>query len=776
MRRGSSGRPPRRFSRFDLLPPRCIENTAHACENAGMSTTYTGLSVGKTYAVTSPNGCTVTDAQGNQVTTIEAGKQGFFTAQTPAVVVDDDSALVTRSFDVAPASQGSGGGMPVVIDPVPVEGSTNAVASGGVYDAIAAVSPPEGNVARLASENTFTAAQAFHAPVTIGTPRVAAVWAKVAVTITDVNMRKAGTISDNDGHTLDLPEDSNRTQDGFAKAIGDSELDLTVTHIGVTYTLYDSSSPAGQEGTIGNTRKVYLEGFGYSSRQTLSLSGGKDGVAEVGQPVMLNGNVYIGHGPEGVKARCLIGITAAYLVRAGTITDNNPNHPFAIELPENPARTIDSCIAEINEQGYKLEVKAGKYNATNIYLEATEAGAAPNGVLFTRTGCFSTAAAGSAQTTTQGSNIQGLDEGAASDWELRQNGYPVASRQTNNVYEGVQVFNNAVVLNANISGASLLGYPANKAGALIDAEGVCRTVFNEFFDATDTYGPYGEALTNIATLMPGYKDRGYLDILLPNAKYFSFRGQSSQKWKRVRIYAPSMIASNSANSYAFSQLSGCPELEEFIVWAPAYNTNCTRLVSHWGNNPKLMYTAVYLDSVKDATGFGLSDGNGKHITIYIPKATKASAFSEGPHTALKTLKLTTGPATNCEDMLRYWGGLENLIWNGVGQDGTRMANPVQFVAAGTGVFSGCAALPASKFPKSWPSLSSARDIFLNCSLLDAATANAILDSLPDWSTEEMPADHTITFTGTAAATAWAEEGADLSHVEAAEAKGWTVER
>lgn len=88
-----------------------------------MSTTHTGLSVGKTHAVTSPNGCTVTDERGNQVATIEAGKQGFFIAQTPAVVVDDDSALVTRSFDGAPASQGSGGGMPSAPTPEPLPAS-----------------------------------------------------------------------------------------------------------------------------------------------------------------------------------------------------------------------------------------------------------------------------------------------------------------------------------------------------------------------------------------------------------------------------------------------------------------------------------------------------------------------------------------------------------------------------------------------------------------------------------------------------------------------------
>lgn len=738
--------------------------------------------VNKQYVVTSSGACTVNavlPSGGTLELVSTQGGQAGFVAVSGSVQVSDDAALVSGPFDKAPAVLGAGGGgASVTVDPVPVEGSKNPVASGGVYDAIA----PLEDAAGLHDENTFTAAQAFHAPVTVGVPRVAAVRASTAIALSTADIRKEGTIADNDGHMVAIPVDSTRTEAQFMALVEASELGLRVTLVGTTYRFYDFLSPDDQTGTLGNTRKLYVTGFGLTGQQTLSLTGGKDGEPETGQPVMLNGNVYIGHGPEGVKARCLFGITAAYLSKAGAITDNSTEHSGrSIELPEDPARTIDSCIAEINAQGDKLEVKASKYNATSIYLEATEAGASPNGVLFTRTGCFSTDKNGGAQTTTQGSNIQGLDEGAASDWELRQNGYPVASRQTNNVYEGVQVFNNATsfngptVLNGNISGASLLGYPANKEGALIDAEGVCRTVFNEFFDATDTYGPFGAALSNIATLMPGYNDRSYLDILLPNAKYFAFRQQSSQKWKRIRIYAPSMIDGNTIG-YAFSAIQNCTELEEFIAWAPAYNTSCNRMFFNWGNNPKLMYTAVYLDSVKDATGFAFGGGCGKHITIYAPKATKAAAFSEGVHTALKTLKLTTGPVTNCENMLRYWGGLENLIWNGVGQDGTRMANPVQFVAAGTGVFSGCSALPASKFPKSWPSLSSARDIFLNCSLLDAATANTILDSLPDWSTEETPADHTITFTGTAAATAWAEDGADLSHVETAEAKGWTVER
>ncbi|MDO5450109.1 MAG: hypothetical protein Q4F30_04365, partial [Akkermansia sp.] len=172
-----------------------------------------------------------------------------------------------------------------------------------------------GNTLQADKENTFTAAQTFHAPVTVGVPRVAAVWASKSQSISDANMRKAGTISDNDGHTLEIPEDTTRTQNQFAALVEASELGLKVTHVGTTYYFYDVASPVGQEGTVGNTRRLYVNGLGWTSQQTWALAGGKDGVAEVGHPMMLNGNVYIGHGPEGVKARCYFGITAAYLAK-----------------------------------------------------------------------------------------------------------------------------------------------------------------------------------------------------------------------------------------------------------------------------------------------------------------------------------------------------------------------------------------------------------------------------------------------------------------------------
>lgn len=84
------------------------------------------------------------------------------------------------------------------------------------------------------------------------------------------------------------------------------------------------------------------------------------------------------------------------------------------------------------------------------------------------------------------------------------------------------------------------------------------------------------------------------------------------------------------------------------------------------------------------------------------------------------------------------------------------------------------ALPADQFPIGLPNVTNAQDAFLNCTLLTQDVADAILNSLPAVEAGSN-GKGTITFTGTAAATAWGAEGADLTAVNAATGKGWTVE-
>lgn len=53
---------------------------------------------GKTYAVTSPNGCTVTTEDGKLILTVKAGVQDYFVAPSGKVIVSDDAASVTENF------------------------------------------------------------------------------------------------------------------------------------------------------------------------------------------------------------------------------------------------------------------------------------------------------------------------------------------------------------------------------------------------------------------------------------------------------------------------------------------------------------------------------------------------------------------------------------------------------------------------------------------------------------------------------------------------------
>ena len=65
---------------------------------------------GKTYAVTSAAGCTVTTEDGIILVEAEAGKQGYFVAVGGKVVLSDDAAILTQVFNAAPIASGAGGG------------------------------------------------------------------------------------------------------------------------------------------------------------------------------------------------------------------------------------------------------------------------------------------------------------------------------------------------------------------------------------------------------------------------------------------------------------------------------------------------------------------------------------------------------------------------------------------------------------------------------------------------------------------------------------------
>ena len=82
---------------------------------------------GKAYAVTTQSGCSVyADEAGAQlIKTIEAG-QGYFVAIGSQTWVDDDAAIITETFNVAPMAASGGGGASITIDQTYSATSTNA--------------------------------------------------------------------------------------------------------------------------------------------------------------------------------------------------------------------------------------------------------------------------------------------------------------------------------------------------------------------------------------------------------------------------------------------------------------------------------------------------------------------------------------------------------------------------------------------------------------------------------------------------------------------------
>ncbi len=65
---------------------------------------------GKTYAVLCANDCSVETSDGQVILEVTANQQGYFVAPFDSAVCTDDSAIVTESFNSAPATQAASGG------------------------------------------------------------------------------------------------------------------------------------------------------------------------------------------------------------------------------------------------------------------------------------------------------------------------------------------------------------------------------------------------------------------------------------------------------------------------------------------------------------------------------------------------------------------------------------------------------------------------------------------------------------------------------------------
>lgn len=409
-------------------------------------------------------------------------------------------------------------------------------------------------------------------------------------------------------------------------------------------------------------------------------------------------------------------------------------------------------------------------NAANSAAAAAES-ATTASTQATNAAASATAAAGSATTaTTQATAAANSATAAAQSAEDAQEaaehlGDAALQSAAVNTFSGTNTFNGPVALNGPVHGAGMDAFGAALLAPLADVRwlaGVKRS--------------YGWAL--------------------PASESFNYRvfgANTNVNLKRKYIYG------------------------SFIVWVLPDVLNAdgvTRSVRYKTENATVVY------SYPNATSGSIPaswEGNGgasvHHVRLYAPKmttmdtvcfsATTCEIFAESlqslnngiaynsspnPSTksftlhapVLNTLRIGAGNVIECIHLYTPQVKVLDNLFTYAAETST-MPKLVEFlltdsshVTTAKNAFVGCTVLPANQYPTNWSSLEHGDGMFNRCSLLDAATANTILDSLPDWS-EDTEGEHAIGFVATAAATTWLADGADLSHVQAAEAKGWTVD-
>lgn len=331
-----------------------------------------------------------------------------------------------------------------------------------------------------------------------------------------------------------------------------------------------------------------------------------------------------------------------------------------------------------------------------------------------------------------------------------------AGVHTNNTFTETNTFNGAVALNGPVQGAGADDFGAALLAPLADVHWLAGVTNQDQFNyrvfGENTYAPkrnkiYGSYIVWVfpdviaAEAIEGaavYKTENATVIFsYPNAT----SGSVPMGWGRVgnasvihaRLYAPKMITAKTV-------CGGWTTCEIF---------------------------AAALQSLTEGIAYtSTANGRTKAFTLHAP--------------VLKTLRMGAGSVLECVHL--YTPQVENIdnLFTFAPSTST-MPALVEFlltdssrVTTAKNAFVGCTVLPANQYPTNWSSLEHGDGMFNRCSLLDAATANAILDSLPDLS-EDTEGEHAIGFVSTAAATTWLADGADLSHVQAAEAKGWTVD-
>lgn len=601
-----------------------------------------------------------------------------------------------------------------------------------------------GNVAMRDAANVFQSDNQFNGNVAIGLPGTPGDKAKCQLNRTSGSYNASGALIDNLGRYMLITYNGASNKTNFITYINNhsSDLDITASAADGNY-IYLEAKVAG---TYANEIEYYAVGSFYNNDHGYVTQGTKTA------------------GTDETKAQCQVSLTynfnnAGYIV----YTKGGVVKGIAVAPVLTGSRTLQELAALINEKE-DLDFTA---EISGTYLILTNKEFGEDTTLYCFGGCF-------AQRThlkvKQGSLAPGTEDIPGSDNTLTLNGESVPTHFGNNEYAGINIFtgpvgiqstgsftNNGVtvlngetVLNGQVSGPGLGDY--------------ITEMVNPFANVTSLSNDWHE-LKNIDPFIADYTD---ISLYLLNVTGTAYIFTTSHKWSNMqslKIVLPK--ASSVAGFYNHSTDAGDTTVRDIIIIAPK-----AVMASDFRNHNLGGNMFVYMPN--DSSGKVFMWNRSNNFYYYSLKRTSLNSFWNGGGgvTYGKKAVITTGKVTTIVDAFSGRLAMTDLTWTAFDTDNVQLQHPAVYVVSASTAFKNCKTLKDSCFPTVWSSLNSGPDMFLNCEKLSAATANAILDSLPEWTDG---ASHVITFTGTAAATSWAAGGADLSHIEAAEAKGWTVE-
>lgn len=412
----------------------------------------------------------------------------------------------------------------------------------------------------------------------------------------------------------------------------------------------------------------------------------------------------------------------------------------------NAAASATTASQQATAAGNSASAAAG--SATTASTKATEAA-----------GSASTAATKAAAAAQSAQDAADAAEDAAESAELL--GDAALQSAEVNTFSGTNTFNGAVALNGPVYGAGIDLFGADLLGLLADTKWLHGVTDKASFEER-VFGGYSGADGTSPTRK--YIYGGLIAWVFPDAVRANYLTRGARYKTDNAIVLFSYPKATSGTIPIGLEGTGNANTLHARLYAPKMTTLTTLTCLEWTT------CEVFAESLRSLTnGFtwGAAEPNTK---------TKSLALHAQ---VLETLHLGAGRVVECVHLYTpQVKTLDNLFTHAAST--STMPKLVEFLLTGSAsvttaknAFVGCTVLPTNQYPTTWSSLEHGDGMFNRCSLLNAATANAILDSLPDWSDTE--GEHAIGFVATAAAATWLADGADLSHVQAAEAKGWAVD-